>query len=111
MARAWRRRVIAGVLKRGDAEWDAGPARRSWEQLQDGVYCGLGVVGFDGDADVGLAVGFAAAVVEGGEGEGIAGQGSVGGLGDAPLNGVEGAVEPDGDAAAAEEIAVGGDGE
>src|ERR1039458_10091664 len=78
---------------------------------EDGGDGDFGIVAMDGDVDVGQAVVVAARVVEGGEGFGIARQGAVGGLGDAALHGIEGAVEPDGDAVVLQQQAIAGQGE
>src|ERR1035438_3940531 len=78
---------------------------------EDGGDGDVWVVARDGNVDIGQAVVIAAGLVERGEGLGIAGEGAVGGLGDAVLDGFEGAIEPDGKAVVAEQEAIAGLGE
>src|SRR5579885_2972297 len=86
MARAWRRRA---------ASWERPLEEREAEDSVDGVF---GVIALDRDVVVGAAVALQAGVEQLPEDLGIARQGPVGGLLDAALHDVEGAVQPDGDA-------------
>src|ERR1039457_3734552 len=91
---------------------DAGPAGSFEEGVgEDGGYGDFGIVARDGNVDVGEAVVILAGLIERGEGLWIAGEGAVGGLGDAVPDGVPGAIQPDGEAIVVEQEAVAGLGE
>src|ERR1039457_7329357 len=78
---------------------DAGPAGSFEEGVgEDGGYGDFGIVARDGNVHVGEAVVILAGLIERGEGLWIAGEGAVGGLGDAVPDGFQGAIQPDGEA-------------
>ena len=74
---------------------------------KDGPYRNSRVVAGNGNVDVGHSVAFAAGMKERGEPLRIARQGPVRGLGHAPLHYVQRAIQPDGEAVAQQQFAIG----